>query len=265
MLPANGSRAPFAALAALRRAAALLYGWLAYFLYVRSALYLVGFLGNLYVKKAIDSGAADPPLAAGIDLGLLAVFAVPHSLLARPGSKQKLSRWLPVELERSTYVLVAALSLALVIWQWRPLPAVLWEVSEGWPRNAALALFAGGWVLSLAASKSLGHLRLFGLGAAWAFARGRAAPGLELVTRGLYGVLRHPMYLGFLIGCWAAPRMTAGHLLFAVTMSAYVAVGVRFEERDLERRFGEEFRSYRDRVGGFFPRFSRSGAGPTAR
>jgi methanethiol S-methyltransferase len=261
MLPTRGSRVPFAALVSLRRVAALLYGWLAYFLYVRSALYLVGFLGNLYVEKSIDSADAAPSLAgAGIDLGLLAVFALPHSLLARPRIKQKLRRWVPVEIERSSYVLVAALSLALVIWQWRPLPAVLWEMAEGWPRNAVFGLFAGGWVLSLAASKSLGHLRLFGLGAAWAFARGRAAPEPELVTRGLYGVLRHPMYLGFLIGCWAAPRMSAGHLLFAVAMSAYVAIGIRFEERDLERRFGERFTAYRDRVGGFVPHWR-----PTAR
>lgn len=240
------------------RGAAVVYGWLAYFLYVRSALYLVGFVGNLYVAKGIDAGSAGSPwVAAAADLGLLVFFAVPHSALARPRCKRWLGRWLAPELERSTYVLVASLSLALLLWLWRPLPAPLWDVAEGWPRRALLGLFFAGWLLSLAASKTLGHFRLFGLQSAWALARGRPAPPPVLVTRGLYGFLRHPMYLGFVIGCWATPRMTAGHLLFALALTAYIAFGARFEERDLERRFGDEYRAYRLRVGGFLPRRGR--------
>ncbi len=245
------------------RAAALVYGWLAYFLYVRTALYLVGFVGNLYVSKGVDGGAAGLPWVAGAtDVGLLVLFAVPHSLLARPRFKRWLGRWLPAELERSSYVLIASVSLALLMWLWRPLPALLWDVGQGWQRNAVLGLFFAGWVLSLVASKTLGHFRLFGLRSAWAFARGRPAPQPVLVTRGLYGFVRHPMYLGFVVGCWATPRMTAGHLLFALALTAYTALGARFEERDLERRFGDELRAYRQQVGGFFPRPSRPATRP---
>lgn len=225
-------------------------GWLGYFWYVRTALYLVGFLANWRVSKTIDAGPFEPwAPALLIDAGLLALFALPHSLMARPAFKASLARFVPPALERSLYVWVAATSLALLLWQWRPLPALVWRVEAPWFRISLWGLFGAGWLLTVASTKSHGHFRLFGVAAAWAFARGRELPEPKLLATGLYGWLRHPMYLGFLLGSWATPDMSAGHLLFAGAMTAYILIGLRLEERDLEARYGEAYRAYREAVG----------------
>lgn len=228
---------------------AVVFGWLAYFLYVRTALYWVGFLANWRVSRSVDNGpAASFGQALVINLALVLAFALPHSLLARKRFKNWLSQWLPAAFERSLYVLVASATLALLIWQWRPLPAVVWEVEAAGATRLLWGIFGLGWVLAVFASKSLGHARLFGLAGCWRWAKGEEPAPLALKTNGLYGRLRHPMYLGFAIGVWVTPHMSMGHLLMAVVMSAYLVVGARFEERDLERRFGEEYRAYRRRV-----------------
>ncbi|HEX4954976.1 MAG TPA: isoprenylcysteine carboxylmethyltransferase family protein [Thermoanaerobaculia bacterium] len=232
------------------RALGLAFGWASYFLAVRTILYLIGFLANRVVGTTIDGeGGGSSWLDAAWDLGLLAAFALPHSLLARGPAKRLVLGRLPAWAERAVYGLIASLSLIFVMWQWRPLPAPVWEFAPGSVSEAvAWGLFLIGWVLSFVASWTLGHLQLFGLAPAVAWARGRPLPEPTLVTRGLYARLRNPMYLGFLLGVWATPRMTAGHLLFAVAMTAYVLVGVRFEERSLAARFGPAYQDYCLRV-----------------
>lgn len=224
------------------------YAWLAYFLYARSLLYLIGFLAGWRVAKTIDGGAGPWPRALLVDLTLLVAFAVPHSLLARPDVKQRLWGPVPPAAERSTYVLVSALSLAALIALWQPWPRVLWQVEAPALCWLLWTLFASGWLLGLAATKTHGHFRLFGVRAAWREARGQPAETPRLRTTGLYAHLRHPMYLGFLVGCWVTPSMTAGHALFAAVMTAYALLGARLEERDLAARFGEEYAAYRRRV-----------------
>lgn len=233
---------------------AVVFGWLAYFLYVRAALYWVGFLANWRVSRSVDNGpAASLGQALAVNLVLVLAFALPHSLLARRSFKAWLTRGLPSAFERSLYVLVASASLALLMWRWRPIPTVVWEVEGAVPSRLLWGLFAAGWVLAVLASKSLGHARLFGLAGCWRWARGEEPPPLALKTNGLYGRLRHPMYLGFAIGVWVTPCMSVGHLLLALAMTAYLFAGVSFEERDLERRFGEEYRAYRKRVPAILP------------
>lgn len=228
---------------------AVLFGWLVYFLYVRVAFYWIGFLANWRVARSVDSGPVLPMAwALAINVLLVLAFVLPHSLLARAGGKAWLARWVAPALERSVYVLVASVFLALLIWLWRALPATVWEVHGLWPRRLWWTGNATGWILSVAASKSLGHARLFGLEAAWRWARGHPPRPAELRTTGLYGRLRHPMYLGFALGIWVTPRMSVGHLFLAVSMTVYLFVGAWFEERDLERRFGAEYREYRRRV-----------------
>lgn len=227
-------------------------------------VYLIFFLANRWVARTIDT-----PTAAGttttttaallIDTALLTAFALAHSVMARDGVKRRLARLLPRELERSTYALVSALLLSLVFWQWRGLPEPVWTVEAPQLRAAILALGVLGWLTSLLAIHVLGHLELFGLAQAWAYARREPQPPEQLSRRGLHGHLRHPIYLGFLIGIWATPEMSQGHLLFSSLLSVYILVGMRLEESGLERRFGEAYRRYRLDVGGFVPRRRQTG------
>lgn len=230
------------------------YGWAAYFLFVRTMLYLVGFLVDFGVPKSIDAGEQLPVWqAVTIDVCLIAAFAIPHSAMARPAFKRWLSRHVPQAVERSSYVLVASLLLLLLFWQWKPLPFVLWKIEQSPLRDTVLVVFAAGWLLGLASSFLLGHLHLFGLRPALAYARNRnyEPPGLQ--TNGLYGVVRHPMYLGFLIGIWSTPTMTLGHLLFSSGMTLYLVVGMVFEEQKLLRRFGAAYVEYRSGVPAILP------------
>ena len=215
------------------------------------------------MPKTVDSGPAGAPwAAAATDLGLLAGFAVLHSLTARAPWKRLLGRWVPAGLERSTYVLIAAGSLTALVWLWRPLPQPLWRVETAWLATLVQALSAAGWLLCLAAVHTLGHLRLFGLEPAWRWAVGATEREPALVERGVYARVRHPLYLGFLVGVWAAPTMSRGHLLFAAATTGYILIGLVFEERELARRFGADFREFRRRVPRFWPRLRA--APPTA-
>ena len=231
------------------RPIALIYGVLAYALGVRSLLYFVAFVGAFLVPKTIDSGPVGPPsAAAGVDTLLVFAFALSHSLLARRSVKDRLARRMGPALVRSTYVAVSSISLSFLMWQWRPILAPVWSVPTGVAARVLQASSVAGWVVALVATLTLGQPKLFGLRQAWAFFRRRALPPDELRTTGVYRLLRHPMYLGFVAGIWATPAMTSGHLLLAVLMTIYVVVGARFEEDDLRVAHGGLWEDYRARV-----------------
>lgn len=237
------------------RVVGFLYALVAYVVAVRSLVYLVCFLENVWVRRTVDSGPASPPLAAvAVDVALFALFAVSHSVMALPASKRALARVLPPALERSTYVLVAGLVLALLFWQWRPLPVLLWRVDTPLARGFLRGLGIAGWLLAIVALRTLGHARMFGLSQAWHWARGHEPRPETLVRRGIYRVIRHPLDLAFLLGSWATPQMSAGRLLFAATATLYIVAGTVLEERHLRARLGETWESYRREVPAFVPR-----------
>jgi protein-S-isoprenylcysteine O-methyltransferase Ste14 len=245
------------------RALGLLYALVAYVAAVRALLYLVCFLENVWVRRTVDSGPVSPPLgAAAVDLGLFALFAASHSVLALPAWKRTLARLLPPALERSTYVLVAGLVLALLFWQWRPLPATVWRVDSPLPHGLLRGLGIAGWLLAVVALRTLGHARTFGLSQAWHWARGREPRPETLVRRGVYRLIRHPLDLAFLLGCWATPEMSAGRLLFAAAATSYIGVGTLFEERHLRARLGEPWERYRREVPALLPRLRRPAPAP---
>jgi protein-S-isoprenylcysteine O-methyltransferase Ste14 len=243
---------------------ALLYGATAYAFFLASFLYAIGFVGNLLVPTSVDSGAVAPlGTALVIDLLLLALFALQHSVMARRGFKRWWTRIVPVSLERSTYVLAASAALALLLWQWRPIAEPLvWSVQH--PAGVALlhAVFWLGFTVALASTFMIDHFELFGLRQVWSRLVGRAAPRPQFSTPGLYRHVRHPLYLGLLLGFWATPTMTAGHLLFAAGSTAYILLGIWFEERDLIAQFGDRYRLYRERVGMLLPRSRRAKRAP---
>jgi protein-S-isoprenylcysteine O-methyltransferase Ste14 len=229
----------------MTRLLAALYGVACYVFFFATFLYAIGFTTNLVVAKSVDGPAgAAPALAALIDLALLSLFAVQHSVMARQGFKRWWTRMVPKPIERSTYVLFASLALALLFWQWQPISLPIWSLSDGELRVVVAALAALGWVLVLVSTFLISHVELFGL--RQAFAGAESAPRLR--TPGLYRLVRHPIYLGFLLAFWSAPDMSAGHLLFALATSGYIVLGILLEERDLVRMFGEAYRRYRREV-----------------
>jgi protein-S-isoprenylcysteine O-methyltransferase Ste14 len=219
-------------------------------------LYFAGFVGNLIVPKTIDrsSDATTSGPAAAIDLLLLALFAVPHSVMARPAFKRWWTRFVPQPLERSVYVLIANLSVILLIWQWRPLGPVVWDLHHPLARAVAWGGFAAGWLLVPLASLMINHFDLFGTRQVWLHLRGRehAAPAFR--TPMLYQVVRHPLYVGWMIAFWVTPTMSAGHLLLAAFLTAYMLVAIPIEERDLVGVYGGQYEDYRRRVPALVPR-----------
>jgi methanethiol S-methyltransferase len=240
------------------RVAAVIYGFASYLIFSLSFAYTPAFLGNFLVPKTIDSGPDSGLVPAiAIDAMLLLVFAVPHSVMARPAFKRWWTRIIPASCERSTYVLVASLLLILIFWQWRPIGATIWRV-DGWPAAMFMAIYWMGWVIALASTFQIDHFELFGLRQVIDALRGAADRIQTFKTPLLYRLVRHPLMLGLLLAFWATPHMTAGHLLFAVLSTAYILVGVRLEERDLMTEFGTSYERYRRRVPMLLPRLSGS-------
>jgi len=245
----------------MSRFLAILYGACCYALFLVTFLYAIGFVTGAWVPKHIDSGEnGSLATALAIDLGLLGLFAVQHSGMARPGFKRWWTRLVPATVERSTYVLVSSLLLLALFWFWRPLPQALWEIEHPAARMAIYGVSMLGWLLVLTSTFLINHWELFGLRQVW-----RSGQPLEkaleqpFVIRALYRIVRHPMMLGFLIAFWAAPTMTLGHLLFATATTAYIVVAVRYlEERDLLTQFGETYRQYQRRVPMLLPIGRRS-------
>ncbi len=226
----------------------LAYGVVSYLIFFLTFLYAIGFLGNVVVPKSLDSGPTDPWLTAlTIDLALLSVFAVQHSVMARQGFKRFMNRLIPEGTERSTYVLASSLALILLFWQWRPLGGVIWDVQHPAGRALLYGGFAFGWLLVLGATVVINHFDLFGLRQSWRAFHGQPQAELHFVTPVLYRLVRHPLYVGWFFAFWGTPTMTVTHLLFAVVTTAYILVAIQLEERDLMNAH-PEYAEYRRRV-----------------
>jgi methanethiol S-methyltransferase len=244
----------------MNRILAVGYGAACYLAFLAAFLYAIGFVGNIVVPRSIDAGISAPIAeAVVVNVLLLGLFAVQHSVMARPAFKRWWTRLVPKTIERSTYVLLASLALFLLFWQWRTMPAVIWDVT--WPagRVTLHVLFWVGWAVVLAATFMINHFDLFGLRQVYLAWRGQPYADLEFRTSVLYRLVRHPIMLGFITAFWATPTMTAGHLLFAVATTGYILIAIQLEEHDLTAALGDRYREYRSRVPMLIPGLHRRG------
>lgn len=249
----------------VRRVLIMGYGVAAYLAFLAVFVYTVGFLADVGVWKGIDDGISEPVwVAVLINVALLSLFALQHSVMARPWFKRWWTRLVPAPVERSTYVLAASSVLALLLWQWRPLTESLWSVGNDGVRATLWALYGVGWVLVVASTFLISHFDLFGLRQVAARARQRAYAPLGFREPLVYRFVRHPIMVGFLVAFWAAPDMSAGRLLFAALATGYILVAVRLEERDLTAQLGDAYTAYAAKVPRFVPRLRPRVAGEPA-
>ena len=238
----------------MSRLISFLYGLASYAIFFVTFLYAIGFVCGLVVPKTIDTGAVVPTAEALIvNLLLMSVFAIQHSVMARKQFKQWWTQFVPAPIERSTYVLFTSLALILLFWQWRPMPTPVWQIGDASVALAVTALSLVGWLVVLTSTFLINHFELFGLQQVVNNLAGRSAAAPRFRTPLYYKFVRHPIYLGFIIAFWAAPTMTVGRLLFAAVTTAYIFVGIFLEERDLVDLFGDEYRRYRERVSMLVP------------
>ena len=237
------------------RILAFLYGLICYLTFLVAFLYAIAFVGNIgLVPKTIDSGTAGAfTRALVIDALLLSLFAIQHSVMARQWFKRAWKKIVPEPIERSTYVLLASLILLLLFWKWQPMKGLIWDVHNPNGHALLVGLFWIGWGMVLVSTWLVDHFDLFGLKQVFYYLRGKHAEPLPFKNPALYRIVRHPIYLGFIIAFWATPRMTGGHLFFAIMTTAYILVAIQFEERDLIRFYGDQYRRYREQVSMLFP------------
>jgi protein-S-isoprenylcysteine O-methyltransferase Ste14 len=239
----------------MSRVGIFIYGLLSYIVFLGVFVYAIGFIGGFLTPTLLD-GVPKRPLieALAIDLGLLAAFALQHSIMARPAFKRWWTRIVPEAAERSTYVLASSLALVALFLYWEPIGGIVWSISDGTARTAVIGLYGFGWLLLLYTTFLIDHFDLFGLAQVWRRLTGKTYRPPQFKTPSLYRLVRHPLYIGWLIIFWAAPTMTVAHLVFAVMTTAYILIAIRFEERDLIDAFGSEYVSYRKRTPMIVPR-----------
>jgi methanethiol S-methyltransferase len=237
---------------------AFLYGLISYVVFFVTFLYAIGFVSGLLVPKTIDSGTLAPTSEAlAVNIVLMSLFAIQHSVMARRQFKEWWTQYVPKSVERSTYVLFASLVLVLLFWQWRPMPNVVWHIENPLVATAITSLSFLGWLIVLTSTFLINHFELFGLHQVANNLAGRTMPVPRFRTPLYYKFVRHPIYLGFIIAFWAAATMSVGHLLFAAVTTAYIFVGIFLEEHDLVDLFGDDYRRYKDRVSMVLPWVSR--------
>ena len=245
----------------MTRIFALLYGLASYLIFFVTILYAIGFVDGMLVPKDINAGMEAPwPEAILVNLALMSLFAIQHSVMARKSFKRWWTQYVSPSIERSTYVLLASLVLLLLFWQWRPMPTMVWQIANPAIARAVTALSMLGWLIVFTSTFLINHFELFGLQQVADNLAGRAPAAPRFRTPLYYNFVRHPIYLGFIIAFWATPLMTVGHLLFAGVTTAYIFVGIFLEERDLLDQFGDDYRRYRDRVAMILPWRRSTGA-----
>lgn len=234
----------------MSRILSFIYGALCYIIFLGSFLYAIAFVGDFWVPKTVNSGAGTSSMlnALLINAGLLGLFALQHSVMARQGFKRWWTRIIPKHVERSTYVLLSSLLLILLFWQWRPMPDIIWSIESGFGYYLLMTLFWLGWGIVLLSTFMINHFDLFGLRQVYLHLKQEEFTPLEFKEFWLYKYVRHPLMLGFLIAFWATPTMTLGHLVFAIATTGYIFVGIWFEEKDLIQFHGEKYQYYRERV-----------------
>jgi len=247
----------------MSRVTSLLFAVAAYAIFFATFLYLIAFVGNLpFAPVTVDRGPEAPVAAAiVINVALIALFGLQHSVMARQGFKRWWTQIVPRPAERSVYVLAASLALIILFLFWRPIPAIVWNATGTALETPLWALFAAGWVIVLISTFLINHFELFGLQQAWFHMRGREAAAPQFREPFLYRWVRHPIYLGFFLAFWSTPLMTAGHLLLAAGVSVYMLIAIQYEERDLVGIYGDTYEQYRHRAGMLTPRFRRRTSG----
>ena len=233
----------------MKRILVLMYGVISYFLFFGTFLYAFGFVGNLFVPKSIDGEPATPLFQAIlVNASLLLLFALQHSIMARPAFKKWWTQFIPEPAERSTYVLLSSLCLLLMVWQWQPMGGFIWRVEDPVGKAILTGAFISGWLIVLVSTFMINHFDLFGLRQVWFYFLGKKYEPLRFRVPFFYKYVRHPLYLGWLIAFWATPVMSAAHFLFAVLTTGYILTAIKFEEKDLLTHFGNKYREYKAKV-----------------